>query len=225
MTPATRREDTHPPAELEAARARAASFSWGLRGARPRLGRLQGYRLAGPRPAGASERKCATVDHSAPSPKARGAAPHSAGVLAYRRSGGEVEVLLVHPGGPFWRSRDRGAWQIPKGLIDAGEAPEATARREFAEELGIALTGPLTLLGTVRQTGGKLVDAFATEEPIHIDQVVSNSFTMEWPPASGRMATFPEVDAARWFAMSEAREWILPSQAPFLEWLASLLSG
>jgi predicted NUDIX family NTP pyrophosphohydrolase len=146
-------------------------------------------------------------------------------VLAYRRSGGEVEVLLVHPGGPFWRSRDRGAWQIPKGLIDAGEAPEATARREFAEELGIALTGPLTLLGTVRQTGGKLVDAFATEEPIHIDQVVSNSFTMEWPPASGRMATFPEVDAARWFAMSEAREWILPSQAPFLEWLASLLSG
>lgn len=149
----------------------------------------------------------------------------SAGVLLYRRVGDALEVLLVHPGGPFWRSRDAGAWQIPKGGIEEGEDAAAAARREAEEELGVTLTGALRPLGEIRQSGGKLVEAFAVAQDLDPDAIVSMTFEMEWPPRSGRTATFPEVDAARWFGMAEARAMMLPSQLPLLDRLEALLAA
>jgi predicted NUDIX family NTP pyrophosphohydrolase len=134
------------------------------------------------------------------------------------------EVLLVHPGGPFWRNRDRGAWQLPKGLIEPGESPEEAARREAQEELGVQLEGPLRLLGCLKQKGGKIVEAFALEHDLDPAKIAGNWFSMEWPPRSGRLQTFPESDAARWFDLNDAYDWILSSQAPFLERLRALLS-
>ena len=134
-------------------------------------------------------------------------------------------MLLVHPGGPYWRNRDRGAWQLPKGLVEPGEEPAAAARREAEEELGIRLQGELDPLGSVRQKGGKMVEAFALEHDLDPDSIVSNTFTLEWPPRSGRIQSFPEADAARWFALGEARNWILASQAPIIDRLALLLDG
>lgn len=147
----------------------------------------------------------------------------SAGILLYRRSGGGVEVLLIHPGGPYWRSRDRGAWMIPKGGIEPGESAEAAARREFDEELGTALTGALVPLCRIRQTGGKWVEAFAAEGELEPDAITSIDFEMEWPPRSGRLERFPEVDRAAWFAMAEARAMILPSQKSILDALEILV--
>jgi predicted NUDIX family NTP pyrophosphohydrolase len=147
----------------------------------------------------------------------------SAGVLIWRRAGGALEVLLVHPGGPFWRNRDRGAWQIPKGGIDDGEEPVAAALREVEEELGLALSGELQPLDEIRQAGGKLVVAFALEHDFDTARIRSNEFEMEWPPKSGRQARFPEVDAARWMDLAEARSMMLPSQAPLLDRLEALL--
>jgi predicted NUDIX family NTP pyrophosphohydrolase len=141
----------------------------------------------------------------------------------YRRDQDAVRVLLVHPGGPFWRNRDAGAWSIPKGGIDAGEEPEAAARREFAEELGTDVAGPLRPLGTIRQKAGKIVEAFAIEGDLDADAIVSNSFLCEWPPRSGRFEPFPEVDRAGWFTLPEAREKLLESQWPFLDRLAETL--
>lgn len=152
-------------------------------------------------------------------------APHSAGVLLYRRIGGAVEVLLVHPGGPFWRNKDVGAWQIPKGEIHPGEEVEAAARREVEEELGIALDGRLRPLMDVRQAGGKRVRAFLLEQDVDTEAVRSVSFQIEWPPRSGRIQAFPEVDAARWFGLAEARRMMLPSQRPLLDQLEELLAG
>lgn len=129
------------------------------------------------------------------------------------------QVLLVHPGGPYWRRRDAGAWQIPKGAIEPGEKPVAAARREAGEELGVTLDGELQLLGEVRQAGGKIVEAFAIEAEVDADAIESNLFEMEWPPRSGQMQSFPEVDAARWFGLDEARAMMLESQKPFLEML------
>jgi predicted NUDIX family NTP pyrophosphohydrolase len=149
--------------------------------------------------------------------------PHSAGALIYRCTGEAVEVLLVHPGGPFWRSRNRGWWQIPKGMVDPGEADEMAARREAEEELGIALKGRLEPLGAIRQAGGKWVEAFATAQDIDPGQIASNTFTIEWPRGSGRQQAFPEIDEARWFSLAEAGDWMLPSQHPLLERLADLL--
>lgn len=145
----------------------------------------------------------------------------SAGVLLYRLAP-EIQVLLVHPGGPYWRRKDRGAWQIPKGAINDGEEPEAAARREVEEEIGLALTGRLTPLGEVRQAGGKRVIAFAAESDFDPAAIVSNTFEIEWPPRSGKTVAFPEVDAARWMAMPEAREMMLASQQPLLDHLALL---
>jgi predicted NUDIX family NTP pyrophosphohydrolase len=145
----------------------------------------------------------------------------SAGVLIYRRKG-ELEVLLVHPGGPYWRNRDVGAWQIPKGGIDADEEPEAAARREVEEELGLVLTAPLQLLGEIRQAGGKYVVAYAAEQDFDVGQLVSIPFELEWPPKSGRIGTYPEVDAARWLRVDHARQAMLPSQLPLLDWLEAL---
>jgi predicted NUDIX family NTP pyrophosphohydrolase len=140
----------------------------------------------------------------------------------HRTSGTTLEVLLVHPGGPFWAKRDRGAWSIPKGEYDDGEDPEAAARREFEEELGTALpaTGPLVALGTVRQRNGKLVTAFAAPGDLDPQTVRSNTFTMPWPPRSGTMREFPEIDRAAWFALPEARERIIPAQAELLDRLS-----
>ena len=141
----------------------------------------------------------------------------SAGVLVYRRISGANEVLLVHPGGPFWRSKDAGAWSIPKGEYGEGEEPEAAARREFSEETGWVLAGNLVPLGVVRQSGGKVVTAFAVESDFDVSSLRSNSFEIEWPPRSGRMQAFPEVDQAAWFGLAKAHEKIIVGQRPFLE--------
>jgi len=146
----------------------------------------------------------------------------SAGILLHRRSGdGALEVLLVHPGGPFWAKKDLGAWSIPKGEYQDGEDALTAARREFEEELGSpAADGDLVALGEVRQKSGKVVTAWALEGDIDADAVTSNTFTMEWPPRSGRTREFPEVDRAAWFGLDEARARILPAQAPLLDRLA-----
>jgi predicted NUDIX family NTP pyrophosphohydrolase len=146
------------------------------------------------------------------------AAKRSAGILLHRTSGGAPEVLLVHPGGPFWARRDAGAWSIPKGEYEEGDDPLAAALREFEEETGTALEdGELRDLGEVKQKGGKVVRAWAAEGDIDAGTVRSNTFTMEWPPRSGRTAEFPEVDRAGWFALDEAREKLNPAQAEFLD--------
>jgi predicted NUDIX family NTP pyrophosphohydrolase len=144
----------------------------------------------------------------------------SAGVLLYRREGGELRVLLVHPGGPFWAKKDAGAWSIPKGEYSDGEDPEAAARREFAEELGVALGGDLQPLGEAVQPSRKRVVAFAAEGDLDVAAIRSNSFEIEWPPKSGRRQSFPEVDRAGWFSLDEAREKLLPGQRVFLDRLA-----
>jgi predicted NUDIX family NTP pyrophosphohydrolase len=141
----------------------------------------------------------------------------------YRNATQSLEVLLVHPGGPFWRNKDDGAWSIPKGEIDAGERPEDIARREFMEELGSAASGPLRPLGEIRQRGGKRVHAFAVEGDLDVSSVVSNTFEMIWPPKSGRIQTFPEVDRAEWFALPVAHDKILEGQRPLLDWLHELV--
>jgi predicted NUDIX family NTP pyrophosphohydrolase len=148
----------------------------------------------------------------------------SAGVLLYRRAGAELQVLLVHPGGPFWRNRDNGAWMIPKGGIEPGESAEEAARREFQEELGVPLTAELVPLCRIRQTGGKWVEAFACEGDFVAERLVSNQFEMEWPPRSGRRISVPEVDAAQWYGLDEARQKMLPSQLPILEAAEALLA-
>ncbi|ATE66137.1 NUDIX domain-containing protein [Rhizorhabdus dicambivorans] len=144
-------------------------------------------------------------------------APRSAGLLIWRVCEGAMEVLLVHPGGPYWRNKDAGAWQIPKGMIEPGEDAASAALREAQEELGAALEGALVPLGEIRQAGGKIVEAFAIEADIDAAAIRSNMFEMEWPPKSGRMQRFPEVDAARWFGVEEAREMMLASQLPLIE--------
>jgi predicted NUDIX family NTP pyrophosphohydrolase len=146
----------------------------------------------------------------------------SAGILLYRQKGRMLEVLLVHPGGPFWRNKDEGAWSIPKGEIERGEHPANVALREFREELGTAVEKPLSHLGEVRQRGGKRVIGFAVEGDLDCDAICSNTFEMEWPPKSGRRQNFPEVDRARWFDIELAREKILASQTPFLDRLIEL---
>ncbi|WP_316178981.1 MULTISPECIES: NUDIX domain-containing protein [unclassified Bradyrhizobium] len=149
----------------------------------------------------------------------------SAGVLAFRRTSNGLEVLLVHPGGPFWRNKDLGAWSIPKGEFGAGEAAEAVARREFAEELGTTLTASLLPLGEIRQRGGKVLEAFAAETDLDADSITSNAFELEWPPRSGRIQRFPEVDRAAWFDLAEARVRINPAQAALLDRLVEIGGG
>jgi predicted NUDIX family NTP pyrophosphohydrolase len=147
----------------------------------------------------------------------------SAGILLFRRGGSAPEVLLVHPGGPFWKKRDLGAWTIPKGEIAEHEEALAAARRELEEETGIVARGEAIALAPRRQAGGKLVLAWAVEGDCDPAAIRSNTFTMEWPPRSGKQAEFPEVDRAGWFGFAEARRRILPAQAPFIDELESLL--
>jgi predicted NUDIX family NTP pyrophosphohydrolase len=152
-------------------------------------------------------------------------AKRSAGLLMYRRAiSGEVEVLLVHPGGPFWAKKDKGAWSISKGEYADGELPLDAAKREFEEETGFSTQGEFLELGQVQQSGGKVVSAWAFEGDCDPAKLVSNRFSMEWPPRSGRMIEFPEVDRGGWFAIHDAKEQILKSQAPFLDRLQQLLA-
>jgi predicted NUDIX family NTP pyrophosphohydrolase len=148
----------------------------------------------------------------------------SAGLLLYRQADEGPEVLLVHPGGPFWARKDAGAWSIPKGEVDEGEDPEAAARRELAEELGSAPPlSELIDLGEVRQQGGKVVHAWAAEAVFDPATLHSNTFELEWPPRSGRSQEFPEVDRAEWFRPDEARTKINPAQIAFVDGLLEQL--
>jgi predicted NUDIX family NTP pyrophosphohydrolase len=150
----------------------------------------------------------------------------SAGILMYRLHHDGPQVLLAHPGGPFWRRRDEGAWMLPKGELLPGEGAEAAARREFEEELGMAAIGPLRPLGRLRQRGGKWVEAFALEGHFDPAALRSNVFELEWPPHSGQRASFPEIDRVAWFTLAQARGKILPSQAELLDRLeAGLADG
>lgn len=148
----------------------------------------------------------------------------SAGILMFRRSRGGVEVLLVHPGGPFYARKDDGSWSIPKGLFEPDEEPLAAAIREFAEETGTEPAGAFVPLGAHRQPGGKVVTAFAVEGNLDAARIVSNTFTMEWPPRSGRLASFPEVDRAGWFGPEAAEAKLSPGQRPILAALLAAFS-
>src|SRR5262245_21498497 len=149
------------------------------------------------------------------------AANRSAGILLYREGSDGLEVLLVHPGGPFWAKKDAGAWSIPKGEHDEDEDPLACALREFEEETGTRPpAAALTELGSVRQKSGKVVQAWALEGDLDAAAIRSNTFAMEWPPRSGRTAEFPEVDRAAWFGLEAARHRINPAQAAFLDRLS-----
>ncbi|HUP66991.1 MAG TPA: NUDIX domain-containing protein [Sphingomicrobium sp.] len=149
----------------------------------------------------------------------------SAGVLLFRRGDEGTQLLLIRPGGPFWRNRDAGAWMIPKGAIERGERPADAALREFEEETGTRLTVVPEPLATVRQSGGKTVEAFAAEGDLDVAAIRSNQFELEWPPKSGRMERFPEVIEARWMTIGEARDMMLPSQLPLLDALEAKLKG
>jgi predicted NUDIX family NTP pyrophosphohydrolase len=141
----------------------------------------------------------------------------------YRHAGSKLEVLLVHPGGPYWRRRDEGAWSIPKGEMDADEDAGYAASREFFEETGVGVAGPLEPLGEIRQRAGKRVIAFALEGDLDIEAIKSNSFEIEWPPRSGTLRAFPEIDRAGWFDLPAARAKILESQRPLLDRLVEFV--
>ena len=148
----------------------------------------------------------------------------SAGLVVYRQRDGKLEVLLVHPGGPFWKKRDDGAWSIPKGEFAENEAGIDVARREFQEELGVpAPDGELAALGAVRQAGGKIVHAWAVPGDLDVTRLTSNTFAVEWPPRSRKMQEFPEVDRAAWFDLDAARRKVLPAQRAFIDRLEELL--
>lgn len=151
--------------------------------------------------------------------------PHSAGVLLYRRQQGELQVLLIKPGGPFWRKRDVGAWMIPKGMVEQGETALEAAIREFKEEVGVDLTETPVPLCDVRQAGGKIVEAFALEGDLDASKIRSVYFKIEWPPRSGGLQSFPEVSEGRWMNLGEARRLMLPSQLPMLDALEEKLKG
>jgi len=140
----------------------------------------------------------------------------SAGILLFRQVASYREVMLVHPGGPFWAKKDEGAWSIPKGEFEASEDPIEAARREFQEETGFALTGNYLPLSPLRQPGGKIIYAWAIEGDFDVSNLKSNTFSLEWPPKSGQHREFPEIDRASWFPLEEARRKILKGQEPFL---------
>ena len=147
----------------------------------------------------------------------------SAGLLLYRPSPAGIEVLLVHPGGPFWAGKDDGAWTIPKGEIEDGEDPLAAARRELTEETGFEVDGEAIPLDPVRQPSGKVIHAWVVRADVDPSRLESNTFSVEWPPKSGRYQDVPEVDRAAWFAIPDARRKILKGETPFLSQLAEVV--
>ena len=149
----------------------------------------------------------------------------SAGILLFRERGGKTEVLLIKPGGPFWRNKDEGAWMIPKGAVEPGESDCEAALREFEEETGTRLAAVPFPLARVRQAGGKIVEAFAAEGDLDAAAIVSNQFEVEWPPRSGQIERFPEVAEAQWMTVAKARAMMLPSQLPLLDALEESLRG
>ncbi|WP_447979391.1 NUDIX domain-containing protein [Candidatus Nitrospira bockiana] len=149
----------------------------------------------------------------------------SAGLLIYRRRGGRLEVFLIHPGGPFWKDKDLGAWSIPKGEPEPGEDPLEAARREFREETGLTAPEAGMALTPVKQPGGKVVSVWACEGEADPEAIKSNTFTLEWPPKSGRHQEFPEADRAAWFGVEEAKQRIVKGQLPFLLELEQKLSS
>jgi predicted NUDIX family NTP pyrophosphohydrolase len=151
--------------------------------------------------------------------------PLSAGILLFRERDGCLQVLLIKPGGPFWRGKDAGAWMIPKGVVEPAESPAEAALREFAEETGSVLSSIPFPLATVRQAGGKLVEAFGVEGDLDPADIRSNEFELEWPPRSGRIKQFPEVAEGRWMTLDQARAMMLPSQLPLLDALEEKLKG
>jgi len=148
----------------------------------------------------------------------------SAGILLFRRSGDRLEVFLVHPGGPFWRNKDKAAWSIPKGEFGSGEDPLAAARREVREETGVDLDGKFLALTPRKQANGKIIYVWALEGECDPSAITSNEFSLEWPPKSGRLQEFPEVDRAQWFDLPAAREKIHKGQIGFLDELEERLS-
>jgi len=151
--------------------------------------------------------------------------PPSAGILMFRQRDGRTEVLLIKPGGPFWRNKDVGSWMIPKGMVEPGEAPAEAALREFEEETGTRVATVPFPLATVRQAGGKQVEAFAVEGDLDPAAISSIEFEIEWPPKSGRRQRFPEAEEARWMTIAEARRMMLTSQLPLLEALEAKLKA
>ena len=149
----------------------------------------------------------------------------SAGLILFREVAGELQVLLVHPGGPFWAKKDDGAWSIPKGEIEPDEDPLAAAKREFVEETGFGVSGETIALSPLRQPSGKIVHAWALRGDVEPSAMKSNTFPLEWPPRSGRMQEFPEVDRAAWFSLATAARKILKGQAAFLDQLQQKLAG
>jgi predicted NUDIX family NTP pyrophosphohydrolase len=149
----------------------------------------------------------------------------SAGIVMYRRRAAAIEVLLVHPGGPWWAKKDAGAWSIPKGEFGADETPAVAARREFVEEIGRDPGAGIVTLGAFVQSRAKTVHAFAVEGDVDPEAVTSNTFELEWPPRSGKMQSFPEIDRAAWFTLDEARVRIVAGQRPILDTLAAVSRG
>lgn len=152
-------------------------------------------------------------------------AKKSAGILIFRRSGQVLEVLLVHPGGPFWAKKDLGAWSVPKGEPDEGEDLLVAAIRELQEETGLQVSGDFIGLNPQRQKSGKIVYAWAIEEDVDISEIKSNDFEMEWPPHSGKKSSFPEIDKAGWFDTEEAKKKIIEGQIGFIEELESIITN
>jgi predicted NUDIX family NTP pyrophosphohydrolase len=148
----------------------------------------------------------------------------SAGILLFRRGQAGIEVFLVHPGGPFWRGKDLGAWSLPKGEYEKGEDPLIAAKREFAEETGCVVDGAFVALGDLKQPSGKVVSAWALEHDLDPTSVKSNMFMMEWPPKSGKMREFPEVDAGAWYTQPDAMEKLLKGQRDFIVRLTKYLA-
>lgn len=147
----------------------------------------------------------------------------TAGLLLYRYCDGDLEIFLVHPGGPYWTKKDTGAWSMPKGELEEDENPLEAAKREFAEETGFAIDGEFHQLDPLKQRSGKIVHAWAVEADCDAARVRSNLFSLEWPPKSGRMQKFPEVDRAQWFSVPEARKRIITGQTGFIDQLISIL--
>ena len=148
----------------------------------------------------------------------------SAGILLYRFNEGNLQVMLVHPGGPFWAKKDDGAWSIPKGIYEEGENPLAAAKREFQEETGQEVDGDFIDLGELKQPSRKIVQAWALEHDLDTSRIISNTFSLEWPPKSGAVREYPEVDRGRWFNVQEAREKILKGQLEFLDRLVEKIA-